>query len=598
MLKKIKIALMGNPNSGKTSLLNSLAGLKMHVGNWPGKTVERKEAKIKFLNNELEITDLPGTYSLSSFSEEEKIAGRFVIKDNPEVIIQIIDVTSLEKSLFLFFEILALKKKIVLALNFNQEGENKGIKINIGKLTKILGVPIIKIEANTGKNKKILLESVIQVQKNKLNYPSYLKNILNKDKKISHSRAIKFIKEKVYSAYSNKNQNQQSRKIDRIILNKFTAFPIFLASMYLLFKITFIVSSPITDGIEKVVNWFSLLATNYFSGWLASFLSQGILGGVGSVLSFIPLIFILFFLIAIIEDSGYLARIIVLLDRLFAKLGVSGRSFIPMILGFGCNVPAILATRTIKNKRERMIAIFINPFMSCSARLAVYVLFTAVFFSGKEMYVIMFLYSLGIITALTATLILSKLVPDKKKDVLIIELPSYRWPTFKNVFNRAWWQTSLFIKKAGTIIFLAIIVVWVLASLPLGASYGSASSWLGTIGQWVAPIFKPLGFGNWIFAVALIFGLVAKEAIIGALGTLTGANGAGLLLTLPHFISPLGALSFLVFVSLYMPCLATIGAIKAETNQWRFIIIQTITSIAVAWFFAGVVFYVGGFLIN
>ncbi len=598
MFKDMHIALMGNPNSGKTSLLNSLAGLKLHVGNWPGKTVERKEAKINFAGQELKITDLPGTYSLSSFSEEEKIAGNFIIKNNPEVIIQIADVNSLEKSLFLFFEILALGKKVVLAFNFNKESKAKGIKIKIRKLEEILGVPIVKIEANTGENKGVLLKTVIHTQKNKFQEPTYLKELLNKDQKISHSRAMKFIKKNVYPAYKNKNKNQKSKKIDRIILNKFTAFPIFLASMFLLFQITFVVSTPITKGIGWVVSFFSHLITNNFSGWLASFFSQGVLGGMGSVLSFVPLIFILFFLIAIIEDSGYLARIIVLLDRLFAKLGVSGRSFIPMILGFGCNVPAILATRTIKNRRERMIAIFINPFISCSARLAVYVLFTAIFFPGKEIYVIMFLYLLGVVTALMATLILSKLVPDKKEEVLIIELPPYRRPTLKNVFNRAWWQTSLFIKKAGTIIFLAIIVVWLLASLPPGTHYGSVGSWLGTIGQWVAPIFKPLGFGNWVFAVALIFGLVAKEAIIGALGTLTGAGGVGLLVTLPHLISPLGALSFLVFVSLYMPCLATIGAIKSETNQWRFIIGQTITTIIVAWLFAGVVFYVGKFLMG
>ncbi len=598
MSKKIKVALMGNPNSGKTSLLNSLAGLKLHVGNWPGKTVERKEAKIKFLDNKLIITDLPGTYSLSSFSEEEKITSNFITNNNPEVIVQIVDVNSLEKSLFLLFEILALKKRVVLALNFNKEGKANGIKIKIRKLEKILGVPIVKIEANTGENKEALLKTIIQTQKNKFQKLAYIEDMLSKNKTISHTQAMKFIKKKVYPLYTNKNQNQKSKKIDRIILNKFTAFPIFLVSMFLLFQITFFVSNPIIKGIEWIINFFSRLITNNFSGWLASFLSQGVLGGVGSILSFIPLIFILFFLIAIIEDSGYLARIIILLDRLFAKLGVSGRSFIPMILGFGCNVPAILATRTIKNKRERMIAIFINPFISCSARLAVYVLFTAIFFPGKEIYVIMFLYSLGIVTALIATLILSKLLPDKKEEALIIELPPYRWPTLKNVFNRAWWQTSLFIKKAGTIIFLAIIAVWLLASLPVGTSYGAANSWLGIVGQWIAPIFKPLGFGNWIFAVALIFGLVAKETVIGALGTLAGAGRTGLLATLPHLISPLGALSFLVFVSLYMPCLATIGTIKSETNKWRFIIGQTITTIIVAWLFAWIVFSVGGFLIN
>ncbi len=596
MPKIINIALAGNPNSGKTSLLNSLTGLKLHVGNWSGKTVEKKEAIINFFGKRLKIIDLPGIYSLSPFSEEEKIARDFILKNNPDVIIQIIDINSLEKSLFLFFEFLALEKKIILAFNFNKEAEANGIKTDVKNLEKILGVPIIKIEANTGANKKMLLKEAVKVSKNKFKRPVYLENILNKNKTISHGRAMKFIQKKIQPFYFNPNKNEKSKKIDGFILNKFTAFPIFFASMYLLFKLTFIISDPITIGINRAISWLSGIIDNYFSGWLASFLSRGILGGLGSVLAFIPLIFVLFFLIAIIEDSGYLARIIILLDKLFAKLGVSGRSFIPMILGLGCNVPAILATRTIKNKRERMIAVFVNPFISCSARLAVYVLFATIFFPEKAIYVIIFLYSLGIITTLGATLILSKLIPNKKEDVLIIELPPYRRPTLKNVFNRAWWQTNLFIKKAGTIIFLSIIAVWLLANLPPGTHYGSTDSWLGKIGQWIAPVFKPLGFGNWIFAVALIFGLVAKEAIIGSLGTLTRAGSAGLLTTLPHLISPSGALSFLVFVSLYMPCLATIGTIKSETNKWYFIIGQTITTIMVAWIFAWITFSIGKFL--
>jgi len=596
MLKTINIALAGNPNSGKTSLLNSLAGLKLHVGNWPGKTVEKKEAIINFSGQNLKIIDLPGIYSLLPFSEEEEIARDFIFKNNPDIIVQVIDVNSLEKSLFLLFEFLALEKKVILAFNFNKEAEANGVKMDVKNLEKILGVPIIKIEANTGVNKEALLKEIIKVSKNKFEQPAYLKNILNKNKTISHGRAIKFIWEKIQPFYFNPNKNEKSKKIDNFVLNKFTAFPIFFASMYLLFKLTFIISDPITLGVNRAISWLIKITDSYFSGWLASFLAQGILGGLGSVLAFVPLIFVLFSLIAIIEDSGYLARIIILLDELFAKLGVSGRFFIPIILGFGCNVPAILATRTIKNKREKMIAIFVNPFISCSARLAVYVLLATIFFPKKAIYVIMFLYFLGIITTLGATLILSKLIPNKKEDVLIIELPPYRRPTFKNVFNRAWWQTSLFIKKAGTIIFLSIIAVWLLANLPPGTHYGSVDSWLGKIGQWIAPVFKPLGFGNWIFAVALIFGLVAKEAIIGSLGTLTNADNAGLLTTLPHLISPLGALSFLVFVSLYMPCLATIGTIKSETNKWYFIIGQTITTIMVAWIFAWITFSIGKFL--
>lgn len=265
MSKTINIALAGNPNSGKTSLLNSLAGLKLHVGNWPGKTVEKKEAIINFSGQNLKIIDLPGIYSLLPFSEEEEIARDFIFKNNPDIIVQVIDVNSLEKSLFLLFEFLALEKKVILAFNFNKEAEANGVKMDVKNLEKILGVPIIKIEANTGVNKEALLKEIIKVSKNKFEQPAYLKNILNKNKTISHGRAIKFIWEKIQPFYFNPNKNEKSKKIDNFVLNKFTAFPIFFASMYLLFKLTFIISDPITLGVNRAISWLIKITDSYFS---------------------------------------------------------------------------------------------------------------------------------------------------------------------------------------------------------------------------------------------------------------------------------------------------------------------------------------------
>ena len=328
-------------------------------------------------------------------------------------------------------------------------------------------------------------------------------------------------------------------------------------------------------------------------GFLSSFLSKGLLGGVGSVLSFTPLIFILFLMIALLEDSGYLGRTIVLVDPLFQKLGITGRTFIPVILGFGCNVPAIMATRTIKDRRERMIAILTNSFISCGARLPVYLLFAGIFFPKHAGYIVMLLYLFGIFIAFIASLILSKLLKNQTPNSLIIELPPYRKPSITNVLKHAWYHTWEFIKRAGTIIFGSVLIVWVLASLPVGVSYGSPDSLLGQFGHLLSPVFAPLGFGHWTFSVALIFGVVNKEIIIGTLGTLYGVGKSALFSAIPMYITPLGALSFMFFVLLYIPCLATIAVIKQESGSWKYAILQPIATISIAWLISFLVYHAG-----
>jgi len=590
--QNIKIALLGNPNAGKTSLLNAICGLSLHVGNWPGKTVLKKEAQINFQKHNLKITDLPGTYSLSPFSEEEKIARDFIIQEKPDLIIQIIDVNVFLKSLFLFFETLVLEQKIIIALNFNKEAEKNGLKINIHEIEKILKVKIIKIEANSKKGRNNILKEVLRCTQKNYSPPNYLNKILGSKNKISHLKSRDFIKKYLNPFYSYSHKETLSEKMDHFILNKFTALPIFIFSIYTLFKITFLIATPSVVVIHFFLSYVSIFLDKLsLSPWFFSFLSQGVLGGLGSVFSFVPLIFTLFFLLTLLEDSGYFARIIVLLDRPFSWLRVSGQSFIPMILGFGCNVPAILATRTIKNKRERLIAIFVNPFISCSARLSVYLLFAQSFFPNSVMPVIMFLYFLGVIIALIATLILSHLLHDENKEILIMEIPPYRWPNIKIVFKRAYWETKLFIKKAGSFIFFSIIFVWFLAYFPLGADYASSQSYLGLIGQTISPIFKPLGFSNWIFSIALLFGFIAKEAVIGTLGTVLQTDHNALFSVLPKIVDPAAALSFLVFVSLYVPCLATITTIKKETKSWFFVFIQIVSIMFIAWIFSFLTYF-------
>jgi ferrous iron transport protein B len=590
----INVVLIGNPNTGKTSLLNTLTGMSLHVGNWPGKTVEKKEGRFYFQKQAIKIVDLPGTYSIAPYSEEEKVAHEYLMTQDSEVIVQTIDVNALERNLLMTMELLALGKKIILAFNFNREAHRRGITINVPKIRELLQIPVVTIEANKGENKEELLAEILKVAQSEFRAPDYLPELLKGDYEIHHDESVKFFKEMLAPFYSTEKTNQRTEKIDAVLLNKYTAFPIFLAVIFLMFKATFTFSGPLVTIIRELFSWLGgLVVFLKLPSFLSSFFGDGVIGGVGSVLSFAPLIFILFLLIALLEDSGYLGRTVVLIDPLFQKLGISGRTFIPMILGFGCNVPAIMATRTIKDRRERMIAIFTNSFMSCGARLPVYLLFTGVFFPKKAIYIVMMLYLAGIFIAFVATWILSKLLKDQEQQALIIELPPYRMPTITNVLKHAWYHTKEFMKKAGTIIIGSVLVIWILASLPIGVSYGSEASLLGQLGHLISPLFKPLGFGHWTFAVALIFGVVAKEVIIGTLGTLYGVGTNALVTAIPKFISPLGALSFLFFVMLYIPCLATIAVIRQESGGWKYTILQPLVTLSIAWLVAFLVFHLG-----
>jgi len=592
--KSLTVGLIGNPNTGKTSLLNCLTGLCLHVGNWPGKTVERKEGAVNFNNHKINIVDLPGTYSIAPYSEEEKITRQYIVEENPDVIVQTVDVTTLGRHLLMTFELLALNKNIILAFNFNKEAEKRNIKIDYKKLEKVLEIPIVKIEAHTCKNKKALLKETIKAASEKSKIPKYLKKILKENNQISHNRSLKFIRKNISPLYKHYGKNGKTKNIDTFVLNSYTALPFFLLVMFLMFKLTFVFSKPLVALIEQLFSQFeTLIFSLSLPEIIQSFLTAGVINGLGSILSFVPLIFILFFFIALLEDSGYLARTVVLTDRLFEKFGISGKVFIPMILGFGCNVPAIMATRTIKNRKERLIAIFINSFISCGARLPIYVLFTSIFFPKNTSLIIFILYLFGVLTALVISFVLAKLIGIKNNNCLIIELPPYRMPTFRNVHKQAWHQTSLFIKKAGTIILMAVVLIWFLASFPFGVEYGSELSLLGRIGKTITPFFKPLGFGNWKFSVALLFGLVAKEIIVSTLGALYGLGESGLMSVIPNQISPLGALAFLFFTLLYIPCLATIAVIKKESGNWRFTLLQIITTIAVAWIVSFLVYNIG-----
>ncbi|HOP74941.1 MAG TPA: ferrous iron transport protein B [Bacillota bacterium] len=631
----IKVILVGNPNTGKTSLLNSLTGMRLHVGNWPGKTVEKKEGYFKYGDYDFNVVDLPGTYSIAPYSEEERVTYAYLrgeladsecasaachgggkrlrnrqqgchgsaqcpsiaLGQGTEVIVQTIDVNALERNLLMTMELLALGKRVVLAFNFNQEAKRRGITVDIQAIAEVLQVPVVPIEANRGENKEALLNTIIKTADMPVHTPDYLPRLLKDNGEIHHDDTLQFFKERIRPYYQTEKSQHHTERIDSFLLNRYTAFPVFILAMFLMFAATFTISTPIVDLIDACFGALGEgVARLPLPGLLKSLLTEGVIGGVGSVVSFAPLIFILFFMIAFFEDSGYLGRTVVLIDRLFQKFGISGQSFIPMILGFGCNVPAIMATRTIKSRKERLIGIMVNSFMSCGARLPVYALFSSIFFPKNAVLVIMLLYLAGIVVAFAASRVLSMFIPGGEQTSLIIELPPYRVPHFGNIVKHAWFHTKEFIKRAGTIILASVIIIWVLASLPLGVEYGSEQSFIGSIGKLIAPIFRPLGFGDWTYAIALIFGFVAKEVIIGTLATIHGGGEEILATILPNSISPLGALAFLFFVLLYVPCVATVAVVQKETGKWQYALAQIGLNLTVAWLVSWLVYHGGKLL--
>lgn len=673
----MRIALAGNPNSGKTTLFNSLTGLRQHVGNWPGKTVEKKAGSLRYNGENIEVIDLPGTYSLTAYSIEELVARDFLVDEKPDVVINIVDASNLERNLYLTVQLIELGVNVILALNMNKYAEQKGLKIDVIKLSQLLGIPVIKIEANdkTVKDKvpEFILKHSIKkhpgnlkdvddnVRTNKLKYGTEIEEhaaqlseiiktelkaensdwialkILENDKQvvgkvlenINGKRVLfkaKQIQNHLNQVYgedvdaaiadarygfiagllkeSTKKTNidrlSRSEKIDKIVLSKTFGIPIFLLAMYLLFQITFTVSAPMVDLVDGIIGWLAKNSSVFLEGlgassWVASLVGDGLFGGVGSVLVFVPIIMILFFIISIMEDSGYMARAAFVMDKVMHKIGLHGKAFIPFLLGFGCTVPAVMATRTLESRKDRIMTMLLAPLMSCGARLPVYVLFTAAFFSENQGLIIFLIYLFGIILAIAMGLIFKKTLFKGESSPFVMELPPYRIPTINGSLIHMWERGKLFIIKSGTVIFGTVLVIWFLSSVPFGVEYGSEQSLVGIIGKFVSPIFTPLGFDNWQTAVSLFFGIIAKEVIIGSYGTLYGVGEEGLVPVLQGIFTPLSAIALLALILIYTPCLVVLAAIRRETNSWKWPIFTAVYLFILGWIVAFVI-YQGGLL--
>lgn len=659
------IALVGNPNSGKTTLFNALTGSNQHVGNWPGVTVEKKEGKFKFKGEQYNVVDLPGTYSLGAYSEDEVVARDYILKGNPDIVINVVDATNIERNLYLTTQLMEMGAKVVIALNMMDEAKQKNIEINLDKLSKELGVPVVPTIAAKNQGLDLLIAKSIEfIEKEKdsmksfsygndidceikeieeiindldLQYPKKWAAIklLEGDKEIFNllsKKSSPSIKERLVDLEEKSNEYELeivdkryefignivnksvkkpleeketlTDKIDKIITHKYLGIPIFALIMFLVFQLTFVIGQDLLGGyvataIESMGEFIVSLLQNINSPeWLISFISEGVFGGVGAVFEFVPLIMVLYFFLGILEDTGYMARAAYIMDGFMRRIGLHGKSFISMIIGFGCNVPGIMSTRTLDNKKDRMIALLINPFMSCGARLPIYLVFIAAFFPNHGGIVLFTLYALGIIIALIMGKIFSKTLFKGESSHFIMELPPYRLPIFKYVLKDMWSKVWDFLHRAGTIIFIVVSVLWVLSVLPFGVEPYSQESILGRIGTILSPIFVPAGFGTWQATVSLFAGIAAKEAVVAILGMVYAgvSEGTALVTAIQSVFTPLTAISFMVMVLLYTPCAAVIGTVKHETKSTKWAAFMVIYPFIVGWVLSVIVYQVGRLL--
>lgn len=677
----LNIALAGNPNCGKTTLFNEITGSKQHVGNWPGVTVEKKEGKYK-KNKEMNIVDLPGIYSLSPYSAEEIVARNYIVEEKPDVLINIIDATNIERNMYLTLQILETEIPTIVALNMMDEVESNGTKIDIDKISKHLGVKVVPIVARNGKNVDLLMEEVKKVsnEKNKdlkiysKDVEDFLEEILrnindNESRMINPRwRSIKLLEEdsieseklseetkkKIESILNRANEKLNgdaegeiadqrykfisnvvgksvkkkekvdgkriettSDKIDKILTNRIIAIPAFLVIMYGLFSITF-GEGPLGIGVylQTLVCDFwdgplteTILASLENMGaseWALSLVGDGILAGLGGVVSFLPQILVLFLLMSVLEDSGYMARVAFVMDKIFRRFGLSGKSFIPLLMGFGCSVPALMASRTLENEKDRKITMMITPFMSCGAKLPIYLMFAATLFANSNQTLIIYsIYMLGLVVAVISALILSKFVVKGEASNFIMELPQYRVPTLRSVFIHGFEKVKGFAIKAGTVILASTILIWLLSNFNFSGMCEMEDSILASIGRSIQWIFAPLGFGNWKASVGVVTGWIAKENIVSTFGVLFGASdaiaeaameGSAAIPGVAAAFTKASAFSYMAFNLLCMPCFAAVGAIRKEMGSWKDTLMTVGFQMLVAWIVAFLVYIVCGFI--
>ena len=686
--KVIRVALVGNPNCGKTSLFNMASGSHEHVGNYSGVTVDAKEGTFVHGGYRFQIVDLPGTYSLSAYSPEELYVRQNLIDDMPDVVVNVIDASNLQRNLYLTTQLIDMNIRVVMALNMYDELQAKGDILDLKQLGYLLGMPVVPTVSRNGKGIEDLFDTVIQIYEKSdphiarhihINHGAELehsidriKHLLQKnpdiryrystrylaikylenDKEIEkvvealpdrdeiiaarfeeHKRIDSLLKTNLESAlvdakyafvqgalaetyvpdHSKKRRHTITDKIDAFMTHKWLAFPIFFFLLYLVFQSTFAIGEYPMQWISWVVDKFgAFVASSMSDGWLKDLVVNGVIGGVGSVLVFLPNILLLYMFISLLEDSGYMARAAFIMDKLMHKIGLHGKSFIPMIMGFGCNVPAIMATRTIESRKSRIITMLIIPLMSCAGRMPVYVLIAGAFFPRHAGLVLLGMYALGIILAVIAAKVMSFFFKDDDLP-FVMELPPYRVPTAKSVFRHTWEKGKQYIQKMSGTILICSMVIWFLGYFPNHDAYGSVQeqqehSFIGYVGKAMEPVLEPLGF-DWRMGVGIVAGVGAKELVVSTLGVMyadgqpvdvhedESEGDTRLQKALVRSVSPAAALAYMVFILLYFPCIATIAAIKNESGGWKWAIITAVYTIFLAWVASFITFRIASLLL-
>lgn len=660
----MKVSLMGNPNTGKTSLFNRVTGSYEYVGNWSGVTVEKKVGSFKHSDDKL--VDLPGLYNFNPISADEAVVTNFFLNESCDKILNVVDASQLDRNLHLTLQMLDLEIPSVVALNMVDVAQNRGIVVESGKLSLALDVNVAPIVARTGQGCE-KIDSAIKnadvskfyvdygteinsglvafkaIVENKIKHPKWayhqilegnnvvknhvstvvenddLDNLIEKVSKEVEANRGKIVAEFMFERRSKEikqilkvcrktdatPRTTTTEKIDKVLLNPILGIPIFLAMMFIIFKISFEwIGGPLSDALDGFISGTFATAVNNLlialgaSDMVISLVIDGIIAGVGGVLVFFPQIIVIFLCLSILEDSGYMARVAYVMDRLLEKAGLSGKSFVSMIIGFGCNVPGIMAARSIETPRERLLTILLTPFMSCSARLPVYAVFAGAFFAGNESIVVFSMYIIGIVLALILAKIFSKTIAKGEASFFVVELPPYRAPQALTLMKNTWDKGKHFIVRCGTIIFLGSVAIWVFSSFGSGG-YGVPveESFLAAIGMVLAPLFAPLGFGTWEATASLITGVFAKEAVVSSMAILYGSSTeTGLITAVSEQFTKLSAYSYMVFTLLYIPCLATIAAIWKETRSAKWTFFSIGYSFVVAYIVCFLIYQVGTLL--
>ncbi len=681
--KALTIGFVGNPNCGKTTLFNAYTGANLKVANWPGVTVEKKEGAMRFHDDTYRLVDLPGTYSLTSYTMEETVTRQYILSDDVDVIVDVADASALERNLYLTLQLIELGKPVVLALNMMDIVQERGMEIDLHRLPEMLGIPCVPVSARRKTGLEILIHTVahhkdkaqgeklihhheteieesrhkdveehhrkyamvytddvedkidemgerlrrhdpkiqnlrwhaIKLLENdqelKQKYPLDFSDILDKDyEKEIINQKFSFIEEVIDECVANREQKAESTdRVDRLLAHPLLGLPLFLLIMAAVFFLTFTVGDWLKGYFEVALDWICGAAVAALTAMgtgelLVSLITDGIIAGVGGILTFLPNIFILFLALAFLEDSGYMARVAYVMDGIMGKIGLSGRAFLPMLLGFGCTVPAVMASRVLENQRDRRKTILITPFMSCSARLPIYVLFSQMFFGDKAMIAAFSMYLLGLMAAILAAFVLKLFDKKEAKNMLLIELPEYKAPNAHTIWVYVWEKVKDYLSKAGTTIFVASMAMWVIMNLgPHGFTADMDQSFGALIGRVLVPVFRPLGLGYWQIVLALISGIAAKEVVvssctvlfgIGNVTTAAGMDGLASLLSGMGF-GTLNAYALMVFCLLYVPCMATLATVKREAG-WNFTGRMVLMQLFTAWAAAFLVFQAGSFL--